>query len=367
MTRQGRHIIFIHKHFPFGGAERVTIDIANHLTSHGWEVTVATFFHHKDDYPTGVSPLFQVLKLPCGGVKWNPRVACFLRNYILQHDVCAFVSYRELLYANWLKRQTGAAYIFALQSMPFYEMTHAGWLSYLFYLQKYRRVYKAADAYGVLCESHRIKLKSVLKLGEDAEKLYVLPNSVQSNSDIVWEKEPIVLFVGRLSERDKRVDRLLRIWAMAQDDLPEWHICIVGDGPQRQPLQTLAKQLHLQRTTFCGFTNNVQNYYDKASLLCMTSSFEGWPLVLAEAQANAVIPIVFNSFFSAIEMISSPDEGVLVTSFNEYEFACQLVKLAHDMARMRRMQQAVVGKAATYSIERTAQAWTQMLNRITDR
>ena len=343
----------------------MTLDIANYLCAHGWEVTVATSVHRVGDYPEGVRPLFQVVQLPHGNVKFAPRVACFLRNYIRQHNVCAFVSYRELLYANWLKRQTGAAFIFALQSMPFYEMSHAGWLSRQFYLQKYRRVYRAADAYGVLCEGHRSRLQAVLSQATNADKLCVLPNSVQAVDHLVWEKRPTVLFVGRLSERDKRVDRLLRIWALVQDKLPEWRLRIVGDGPQRQALQVMAEQLHLQRTTFEGFTNHVQPYYDEASLLCMTSSFEGWPLVLAEAQANAVIPIVFNSFDAAREMIATPDEGVLVTPFDEQEYASQLTALAQDKARMQRMQKAVVSKADTYTIDRTAQAWTLLLNRIT--
>lgn len=365
MEQHSRHLLFIHKQFPFGGAERVTLDIANNLCAHGWEVTVATSVHHVDDYPEGVPSLFHVVLLPHGNVKFAPRVACFLRHYIQQHDVCAFVSYRELLYANWLKRQTGAAFVFALQSMPFYEMSHAGWLSRWFYLQKYRRVYRAADAYGVLCEGHRSRLRAVMQQEADADKLYVLPNSVQAVDHIVWKKQPTILFVGRLSERDKRVDRLLRIWALVQDNLPEWRLRIVGDGPQRQALQVMAEQLHLQRTTFEGFTNHVQPYYDEASLLCMTSSFEGWPLVLAEAQANAVVPIVFNSFDAASEMIASPDEGVLVAPFNEQEYACQLMALVQDEDRLQRMQKAVVSKAGTYTIGRTAQAWIQLLNRIT--
>ena len=190
MEQHSRHLLFIHKEFPFGGAERVTLDIANYLCAHGWEVTVATSVHHVDDYPVGVRPLFHVVLLPHGNVKFAPRVACFLRHYIQQHDVCAFVSYRELLYANWLKRQTGAAFVFALQSMPFYEMSHAGWLSRWFYLQKYRRVYRAADAYGVLCEGHRSRLRAVLQQDADTDKLYVLPNSVQAVDHIVWKKQP---------------------------------------------------------------------------------------------------------------------------------------------------------------------------------
>ena len=358
------HIIFIHKQFPFGGAERVTLDIANELCANGYEVTVMASQHHAEDYPVGLQPRFNVVELPHGNVKYSPRVAKFVRDYIREHSVQAFVSYRELLYASWLKRQTGAAYIFALQSMPLYEMSHASWIARQFYLSKYRRILRTADAYGVLCEGNRRRLISTLGLTDEAAKLHVLPNSIASNPNIVWEKRKEVIFVGRLSRRDKRVDRLLRIWAEAEAHLSDWTLRIVGDGPERQALQALASELHLQRVCFEGFHTDVQPYYDAASILCMTSSFEGWPLVVAEAQANGVVPIAFNSFDSASEIIATPDEGVLVSPFDEQAYVQELVALAQDTERLKRMSKAVVAKASTYSINRTLQAWLQMLSQL---
>lgn len=359
-----KHIVFLHKHFPFGGAERVTLDIANELCSHGYEVTVLASHHHAEAYPVGLSRSFTVVELPKGNIKWAPRVARFVRDFVKQHDVETFVSYRELLYASWLKRKTGAAYVFALQSMPFYEMSHASWIARRFYLNKYRRIIRTADAYGVLCEAHRQRLINTLSLNSEQKKLHVLPNSVRPNAAVVMEKQPEVLFVGRLSRRDKRVDRLLRIWAEAETQLPDWRLRIVGDGPERQSLQDLASELHLQRVCFEGFHTDVQPYYNAASILCMTSSFEGWPLVVAEAQANGVVPIVFNSFDAASEMIASVDEGVLVPPFDGHVYAQELISLARDKERLLRSGRAVVQKAATYSIKRTGQAWRQMLDAV---
>ena len=359
-----KHIVFLHKHFPFGGAERVTLDIANELCVHGYEATVLASHHHAEAYPAGLSRRFSVVELPKGNIKWSPRVARFVRDFVKQHAVEAFVSYRELLYAPWLKRKTGAAFVFALQSMPFYEMSHASWIARRFYLNKYHRVIRAADAYGVLCEAHRQKLISTLGLDSEQQKLCVLPNSVRSSSAVERQKLPEVLFVGRLSRRDKRVDRLLRIWAEAEPQLPEWTLRVVGDGPERQFLQDLASELHLQRVCFEGFHTDVRPYYSSASILCLTSSFEGWPMSVAEGQAEGVIPIVFDSFAGAHDQISSPDEGILVPPFDEAAYARQLVALARDGARLRRMQLAVMAKAATYTIERTWQAWQQMLNRL---
>ena len=342
----------------------MTMDIANELCAHGYEVTVMATKHHAEAYPVGTQRRFNVVELPHGNVKYSPRVARFVRDYIREHAVRAFVSYRELLYASWLKRQTGAAYIFALQSMPFYEMSHASWIARHFYLNKYRRILRTADAYGVLCEGNRRRLISTLGLTDESAKIYVLPNSIAPKQNMVLEKRKEAIFVGRLSRRDKRVDRLLRIWAEAEVQLPDWTLRIIGDGPERRALQELASELHLQHVRFEGFQTDVQPYYDTASVLCLTSSFEGWPLVVAEAQANGVVPIVFNSFDSASEIISSSDEGVLVPPFDEHAFAQDLIRLAQNTERLKRMSKVIVAKASSYSIARTFESWQNILKRV---
>ena len=96
----------------------------------------------------------------------------------------------------------------------------------------------------------------------------------------------------------------------------------------------------------------------------MTSSYEGWPLVLAEAQANGVVPILYNSFTAVTAVVSSKEEGVLIEPFDEEAYAKALVALAKDDERRKRMQLRVIEKAKTYSIDNTGAAWLQMVRRI---
>lgn len=342
----------------------MTLDVATYLCAHGYEVSVLTSHHHADAYPKDLPRTFTVVTLPQGNIKWSLRVARFVRDFIVEHHVAAFVSYRELLYARWLKRQTGAAFVFALQSMPFYEMKESSWFARRFYLNKYRRVYRAADAYGVLCDTYKQEIVRLLSLPTASHRVCVLPNSVRQTTNTLHPKQKELLFVGRLSRRDKRIDRLLRVWKIAQDKLPDWQLRIVGDGPERQSLQSLATDLHLLRISFEGFTTDVQSYYDTASIFCMTSSFEGWPLVIAEAQANGVVPVLFASFGACQDLVSSSNEGVLIEPFDKEAYARELIALALAEGRLQRMQGMVMQKARTYSPERTGRAWVQMLDRM---
>lgn len=72
--------------------------------------------------------------------------------------------------------------------------------------------------------------------------------------------------------------------ARAGKSLPDWHLDIVGDGPDAAALKELAERLRLSNVSFEGFRNPAP-YYRRASIFCMTSTFEGFGLVLPEAHA----------------------------------------------------------------------------------
>lgn len=377
------NIAFIHRDFPFSGAEQVTLDVANYLTQAGHRVMVLATRHCEQYYPHGVERRFQVELLPPGNMKRSRRVARAVRLFVERERVDVLVTYRELLYARWLKRTTGVRLVFELHNTPFYEFLDIAdkkeerlasrlfygcgveWLLRRFYRSKYRRVYGWADAYGVLCPQYRDELIRLLHLSPDSHRVWVLPNAVTPPAHVTLRKQPTVVYVGRLSHRDKRVDRLLRIWQKAQPAMPGWTLKVVGDGKAARRLRAMAEEMRLPGVSFEGYSDNVQTYFDEASILCLTSSFEGWPMSMAEAQSNGVVPVVFDSFRGAEDLISTDDEGVLVPPYDEDAFARALSSLAASPARLSAMRGCVMAKAQTYTIGRSGQAWLNMLNHIT--
>lgn len=360
MKENSKSFVFLHKTFPFGGAEKVTMDMANYFVRQNYKVAVLVAHHNPPAYPSGFSPLFDVVELPSGNIKISPKIARFIRDYVQKNNVTAIITYREILYAQWLRTQTKAKIIFALMSKPGYEFSGHPLMCW-FYRLKYRRVYQSSDIYGVICEYYIDELRQILSLPQNAEKIKIIPCFITLPHDIRMPKQKNIIYVGRLSRRDKRLDRLLRIWQQVAQDLPEWNLKIVGQGPDEGRLRRLAQQYKLPRIFFEGYSHHVQDYYDEASLLCITSSFEGWPLCVAEAQANGVIPLAFNSFGGARDLIQNPDEGVLVPPFDEAAYASQLVKLANDPGRMARMQHAVLKKSLRYSVENAGTVWLNSL------
>ena len=54
---------------------------------------------------------------------------------------------------------------------------------------------------------------------------------------------------------------------------------IVGDGEERGDLEKQARRLKLQRIEFAGYQYDVTPFYRRATFVCLTSNFEGLPMM----------------------------------------------------------------------------------------
>lgn len=161
-----------------------------------------------------------------------------------------------------------------------------------------RLVYEFSDRYVLLSESFVPLFKRFTGLLR-GKKLIVITNPLTLNV-VSREKENLIIYVGRLEETQKRVSRVIEIWRRVADLLPDWKLEIVGDGPDRQKYEMMAKEL--PRVAFEGFQDPAP-YYARAKLLLLTSDFEGFALVLVEAMASRCVPIVLGSYPAAYDIV----------------------------------------------------------------
>jgi glucosyltransferase len=127
-------------------------------------------------------------------------------------------------------------------------------------------------------------------------------------------RPPRVLFVGRLVEK-KGCEYLLRAMQCVKGRVPEAHLRLIGEGPQRNKLEQLSNQLGIA-AHFIGAlpADTVKSELDNARVLCLPSvhaangDAEGFGLVLLEAQA-AGLPVVSSAFGGASEGILDGKSG----------------------------------------------------------
>lgn len=391
MQQKERVIAFIHDDFPAGGAERVTMDIANYLVSFGYKIYLFAGKYEPAKLPVNLPISFEITELPEQDACNSMQNALYLVESINKLEIkILIVPVRPLKYIRLIREKTNCKYVFAHHGKPFWEARikfdvirkksqkslgkRIEWLlltypKYKWFKKNERQSYKAykktydeTDRYTVLCKEYKDEIVNKLKLDPVNNKIKYISNSERQVEIPNLNKKKQILFVGRLSYSDKRVDRLIDIWDKVYKTLPDWELIIVGDGEERTKLESSATKKGLSRVTFVGASTDVQQYYKDASILCLTSTLEGWPLCLTEAQANGVIPIAFDSV-AGIHQILSPSgtNGYLVPPFNLDAFAETLKALANNPTLLEVMRHNVLKKAEEYAIEVVGKQWMDLL------
>jgi glycosyltransferase involved in cell wall biosynthesis len=139
----------------------------------------------------------------------------------------------------------------------------------------------------------------------------------QFSPDPDISRKPIVLFVGRLTEK-KGCEYLIRAMAKIQSVLPEVELVIIGDGPLKASLESLAGRL-LHHYQFLGLqpSSVVRSWMNRARILATPSvtaaggDSEGLPNVVLEAQAMK-LPVLATIHAGIPEAVIHGETGFLV-------------------------------------------------------
>ncbi|MDY5352763.1 MAG: glycosyltransferase [Bacteroides pyogenes] len=383
-----KRILFYHIDFPCGGAERVTRDIAQWVRNFDYEVYIAAC--HKKGEAENVS----LIELPHEDYHSKENadaIVDLIRTLSIDIFVLPGIQCRQFAYIR--SACTSCKFVYILHNVPFWEVIgnsehkkHAAkgsfWKTLEWHLltnpkatwlkvyekrlmKEYKKTYDLVDAYVVLCEGYKSELEKKLRLS-DLNKITVIHNAEYEVENISMDKKKQLLFVGRMTYEHKRVDRLLDIWKMIYKKVPGWELILVGSGSEERALRQRAEKMKLERVTFTGWSLNPSVFYKHASVSCLTSTFEGWPLCLTEAQANGVVPIAFDCCAGIREILSpSGENGILIPPFRKRIYADELCKLLLDPEKLACMRENVIRKSQEYSVEEVGGKWLQLFDRLT--
>ncbi len=158
--------------------------------------------------------------------------------------------------------------------------------------------------------SHRQKELHV-EMGIPAEKIDVIHHFVEPVETAIGAKAGgHALFIGRLSA-EKGGMQLLRAWQKIRH--PERKLYIVGDGPERQPMEEFCHRKGIQNVIFAGFLKSSaqQEIWENAAFTVVPSIWEEpFGLVVLESWARK-IPVIAHRIGALPEIISHNQDGLL--------------------------------------------------------
>ncbi len=143
------------------------------------------------------------------------------------------------------------------------------------------------------------------------------------------EKDFICITIGRLIKR-KSIDILIR--AIALFDNPAIKLLIMGDGPEREYLESLVKELSLHdRVQFMGFVADEKKfaYLSQSDLFVLTSMHEGFGIVFMEAMYCG-LPIVATNHGGQVDFLIHGENAMLINVGDVEKCAESIMKFYND-------------------------------------
>ncbi len=215
-------------------------------------------------------------------------------------------------------------------------------------------------------------LSSLVLLSENDAKSWgkirdsiVIPNSIPFNTSKLSKcSNKKVISVGRLSY-EKGFDNLIKAWKIVNEKFPDWELNIYGEGILKSKLEDDIDKYGLTNSTkIHNPTNDIVDKYIESSIYVMSSTFEGFGLVLAEAMSCGLPCISFNCPYGPSQIIKDNEDGFLVENGNIEKLADRICFLiANDDLRMK-MGKTGAKNIQRYSPEIIMPIWNELLENL---
>jgi glycosyltransferase involved in cell wall biosynthesis len=190
------------------------------------------------------------------------------------------------------------------------------------------------------------------------------PSPVDAGVDHQIKKKQIVLAVGRLNHQ-KGFDLLLDAWYIVNSTMSDWELHIVGSGDLKGKLEEKINTLGLTPSVkLIPATPSIYQYYSEAGIYCLSSRFEGFPMVLLEAQAFGLPIVSFDCETGPAEIIKHNETGLLVKNGDTKALAEALASLIADEATRVAMGANALKNALNYSLESIIIQWQKLLSTV---
>lgn len=198
------------------------------------------------------------------------------------------------------------------------------------------RIYQGFDR--LVCVSHAVKDRFSAFLPQYADKLAVYHNRfpVEEIQEMASIESPYsagcfhIVTTARIDNLQKRIDGIVKLCARLRDEGVtgfSWHL--VGGGPDLTGNQQLARELGVaELICFEGEKINPFPYIKHADLFALYSAYEGFPMVIGEAQALNTF-ILTTNYAAAKEQIA-PEQGIIAETDEEFYQALKRLILCRN-------------------------------------
>lgn len=360
-----------------GGAQRFTVDFATELVKHGNNVKITTFYPEETDFfelPRGLEvnrftyPFQDRGRTPSRIFKrqmpyklmrifWRVQDLIQIRKLILTDKPDLVIAVER--YVGVLLSAITPSSVTLLISERVHPQYH-----------KMSSVFGKFDSLllpilfsrkNIFLHAQGFDIGKYIK-SEFKKPVVVIPNFVHphARNKGAGSRKKIVLGVGRYSEQ-KGFDLLIDAWSKINSNAKEnWELHIYGDGSHEE-LHKRAKRLGCEQSVkLYPATQDVLDLYRNASIFVLSSRYEGFPNVLAEALASGVACIATDSP-SAVRDLTLNGKIARLVPIDSSELALALMFLMENERERNEYAELGLSVAKHFSTEKVMPMWLDLL------
>ena len=368
-----RKILFLIPTLGHGGAERVLINLVNHMNQDEFDITLQTMFDvgiYQSHIKKGIRYIGGHKHYIRGNTKimklFSPKA---LYKHFIKEDYDIIVSYLE----------GPSARVVAGCTNPKTKLVcwiHIEQNSLKYASKTFRSQAEALACYNrfdkIVCVSETIK-EDFSKIFNYKKEIDVLYNTVEADvikeksqeevKDIIFNKSEINLVSVAKLMKTKGYDRLVNITKKLRDDGFPAHTYIVGKGEEKTALEKQIIERGVQDSwTFVGFQSNPYKYVRAADLYVCSSRREGFSTAVTEALIIGT-PVVSTNCSGAYELLGYHNEYGIVTDNNE-EALYQGIKKMLEEGNLSYYKEKAIERGQKFNVEKTVQCAENMFKEV---
>lgn len=241
----------------------------------------------------------------------------------------AYILVRPALVAWWLKQRWGIPYLVSEQSSEYLDGTYAGKSAVV--KGVHRALFRAASGVSVVSAWLGDALVNA-GLCTDPD---IVPNVVPGLDRPLPPPGPPgdFLMVADLVDRTKNISGVLRALTVARNGDPRIRLTVIGDGPDRAELQSLAQELGTNGSvTFLGRLPNAEvlDHMGNAGAVVVNSRVETFSVVTGEALAQGK-PVIASRCGGPVAFINDRN-GILIDVGDDHALSLAMLSIANAEA-----------------------------------
>lgn len=346
-----------------GGAERVTVTLANGIAEKGVGVDLIVA-NASGAYRDQVSPEVHLIDLKLSRVLYAlPKLVRYFKNE-KPSAMLSVLNYANVIAILAKKLASSDAKLVIAEHNNASTAVNIGFIASKI-PKLMRRLYPYANKIVAVSAGVAEDLCNYLSLKPNSVNVIYNPVNVDSHLMPLQEpvhpwfmkgEQPVIIGVGRLTEQ-KDFATLIKAFAKVCIK-SRVRLVILGEGELRADLEKLVELLEIKEYVLMpGFVDNPYEWMRQSSLFVLSSAWEGLPTVLIEAMGCGIPVISTNCPSGPLEILQNGKYGSLVPVGDSDQLAIEILKVLNG-----NVFPDVISRANDFNIDKSVLAYLKILS-----